>query len=157
MEPHAQHSSETETACIFCQIIDRKAPSSIVYEEEKIISFMTLRPTRPGECLIIPKAHIDHFTDIPDELAAHMMVTAQRIGRKMLQEFPGDRIGMIVHGYGVAHAHLIMFSQQHPDDIVSGRFAKIEEGKVVFDHLQMPLIDRKVLDKHAKRLGRFAE
>ena len=30
---------------------------------------MTLRPTAPGECLVIPKAHIDHFTDIPDDIS----------------------------------------------------------------------------------------
>ena len=31
--------------------------------------------------LVIPKAHIDHFTDIPDDIARRIMVVAQRIGR----------------------------------------------------------------------------
>ena len=113
---------------------------------------MTLRPTRLGECLLIPREHIDHFTDIPDDLAADMMVIAQRIGRKMLSEFEGGRIGMVVHGFGVPHAHLIVFPQHDISDITSGRFAKIEDGKIVYDHKQIPMLDREVLDEHAGRL-----
>jgi Virulence protein RhuM family/HIT domain len=46
---------------------------------------------RQGECLVIPKAHIDHFTDIADDLAQRIMVVAQRIGRRMRSAFPLER------------------------------------------------------------------
>jgi len=132
--------------CPFCEIVAGKAPVSIVYEDKQIMCFMTLRPTRLGECLIIPKQHIDHFTDIADKQAAHIMTIAQRVGRKMLARFEGDRIGMVVHGYGVAHAHLIVLPQQDIYDITSARFAKIENGSVMFDHSQIEMLDRAVLD-----------
>jgi histidine triad (HIT) family protein len=102
--------------------------------------------------MIIPREHIDHFTDIPDDLAAHIMIIAQRVGRKMQGQFDGKRIGMVVHGFGVPHAHLILIPQHDIRDITSGRFAKVEDGKVMFDHNQLPLLGKTVLDEHAERL-----
>lgn len=93
---------------------------------------MTLRPTAPGECLVIPKAHIDHFTDIPDEVAQRIMVVAQRIGRRMRSAFPLERVGFLAHGYGVAHAHLIIVPQPGPHHLTSDRFARIVDGRVAF-------------------------
>ena len=81
-----------------------------------------------------------------------MMVIAQRIGRKMLREFEGERIGMVVHGFGVPHAYLIVFPQHDISDITSGRFTKIEDGKIVYDHKQIPMLEREVLDEYAARL-----
>jgi len=138
--------------CIFCEIVAARAPASVVYEDDQAMCFMTLRPARFGECMVIPKSHIDHFTDIPNELAAHIMLIAQKVGRKMLTEFDSDRIGMVVHGYGVPHAHLIILPQQETSDITSGRFALIRDGEIVFDHSQLPELDRSVLDAHAVRL-----
>jgi histidine triad (HIT) family protein len=138
--------------CIFCDIVAGRSPASVVYADDQAMCFMTCRPTRLGECMVIPRKHIDHFTDIPDELAAHMMVIAQRISRKMLSQFEGNRIGMVIHGFGVPHAHLILLPQQDTTDITSGRFAKIEAGKIVYDHKQIQMLDREVLDEHAARL-----
>jgi len=114
---------------------------------------MTLQPTAAGECLVIPNSHIDHFTDVPDPLAAHIVTIAQRIGRRMRSVFPLQRVGYLVHGYGVAHAHLIIIPQQGPHHLTSDRFARVEDGKVVFDLSQIPTADRQTLDDHAKLLA----
>ncbi len=138
--------------CTFCDIIAGDAPASLVHEDDKCLVFMTLRPTRPGECTIIPKDHIDHFTDIPDELAAHIMITAQYIGRNMMRQLSPLRVGMVVHGFGVAHAHLILVPQHDPHDIASGRHASIEEGHIKFSNHHIPVCDRKELDRIATLL-----
>jgi histidine triad (HIT) family protein len=113
---------------------------------------MTLRPTAPGECLVIPRVHVDHFTDVPEDLAAHMMRIAHRLGRRMRATFPVDRVGMLVHGYGVAHAHLIIVLQQGPHHITSDRMASVRDGRVVFTHELLPVVNRTTLDEHAQRL-----
>ncbi len=92
--------------CIFCQIIAGQAPASRVFEDDRIIAFMTFRPTRKGECTVLPKEHIDHFTDIRDDLAARIMVVSQKINRRMMAVLSPLRIGMVIHGFGVPHAHL---------------------------------------------------
>ena len=67
--------------CVFCEIAARRAPCSRVYEDESCLGFMGIRPINPGELMLIPKQHIDHFCDIPDALSVHIMTLAQRFSR----------------------------------------------------------------------------
>jgi histidine triad (HIT) family protein len=140
-------------ACVFCDIIAGRAPASFVYRDDRIAAFMTLQPTAAGECLIIPNEHIDHFTDVPDAVAAHIMAVAQRIGRRMRDVFSLQRVGYLVHGYGVAHAHFILVPQQGPHHLTSDRFARIDNGRIVFDLSQLPAASRATLDEHARLLS----
>jgi len=117
------------------------------------MAFMTLRPFAPGECTVIPREHIDHFTDVPDDMAARIMVAAQRIGRRMRTVFTPQRVGMVVHGYGVPHAHLIVVPQHGPFDITSGRYAYLENGQIAFGMKNIPLAARSTLDEHARLLS----
>lgn len=141
-------------SCVFCEIIKGNEPASVFYEDDDCIGFMGIRPIRTGECMIIPKEHIDHFTDIGDDLAAHIVMIAQRVGRKMLEvlEPAPKRIGYVVHGFGVAHAHFIIVPQHEEDDIISGRHLKLEEGKILADETVNPLAPRGELDKVASLL-----
>ena len=140
-------------SCVFCQIVAKQAPASFVYDDEMIAAFMTLQPTAPGECLVIPKAHVDHFTDLSDDIAQRIMLVAQRIGRRMKEAFPCERVGYLVHGYGVAHAHFIIVPQQGPHHLTSDRFARIADGKIVFDLSRVPVAERATLDENARLLS----
>ena len=140
-------------SCVFCEIVAGRAPASFVYRDEMVSAFMTIQPTATGECLVIPNEHIDHFTDIPDAVAEHIMGVAQKIGRRMREVFPLQRVGFLVHGYGVAHAHLILVPQQGPYHLASDRFARVEEGRVVFDLSLLPIVARSTLDEHARMLS----
>jgi histidine triad (HIT) family protein len=139
--------------CNFCEIVAERAPASFVYRDELVSAFMTLQPTAPGECLIVPNAHVDHFTDVPDPIAAHIMTVAQHLGRRMRAAFPLQRVGYLVHGYGLAHAHFVIIPQQGPHHLTSDRLARIVDGEVVFDLSRIPALDRKTLDAHARLLA----
>jgi len=139
--------------CIFCEIVAERAPASFVYRDELVSAFMTLQPTAPGECLVIPNAHVDHFTDVPELTAARIMTVAQQIGRRMRTVFSPQRVGYLVHGYGVAHAHFIIVPQQGPHHLTSDRFAHIVGGQIVFDLSRVATADRQTLDAHARLLA----
>jgi histidine triad (HIT) family protein len=140
-------------ACVFCEIIAGREPASFVYRDDLVAAFMTLQPTAPGECLIIPNDHIDQFTDVPDDVAARIMRVAQHLGRRMREVFEVQRVGYLVHGYGVAHAHFIIVPQQGPHHLTSDRFARIENDRVVFDLTRIAVADRATLDEHARQLS----
>lgn len=139
--------------CVFCEIVAGRAPASVIHEDNVLIAFMGIQPTAPGECLIIPRAHIDHFTDVPDAVAERIIVAAQRIGRAMRVLFRAERVGYLVHGYGVPHAHLILVPQHGPHHLTSDRFARVDDGRVVFDLSTIPLADRTTLDRQAAALA----
>jgi histidine triad (HIT) family protein len=139
-------------ACVFCAIVAGREPASFVYDDERICAFMTIHPTRPGEFVVIPKAHIDHFCDMPDDLSAHLCVVAQRLSRTLRERLQPQRVGWVVHGYGVAHAHLIVVPQHDASDIVSGRHVVVDHGAIRFTAEHLPTPPREELDRLAKLL-----
>ena len=137
-------------SCVFCGIVAGREPASVIFEDEVIMAFMGIRPIRLGECIVIPKRHIDHFTDIDDETAQRIMVIAQHIGRQIREVFKPQRVGMVVHGYGVPHAHLLLVPQHDPYDFTSARLAYLENGEISFGMKNVSFADRATLDEYAQ-------
>src|SRR5256885_3711689 len=94
--------------CVFCEIVAGNAPASVIYQDAWLMAFMTLRPTAPGECLIIPKAHVDHFTDLDDDMSRRIMSVAQRIGRRLRHEFKPLRVGIDRKSIRLNSSHLVI-------------------------------------------------
>ena|SRR3990167_7392285 len=138
--------------CIFCKIIAREEPASFVYEDDEIIGFMNNRPVHAGECLLIPKHHIDHFTDMDEKLATHIMEIAQRLAARIKEKIKPQRIGYVVAGYGVTHAHLIIIPQYHTNDITCQHFAVLKNGEIHFSDQYIPLATRNDLDDVANKI-----
>ena len=139
--------------CKFCRIVSGGLPASVIHQDDDVMALMNIRAVNKGECMVIPKNHIDHFTDIPDDLAAKILSVAQRIGRNILVRYKAERIGYVVHGYGVRHAHIIIVPQHDPNDITSGKFVRVVNGQLQFSAQYLPLIPREELDTMAKELG----
>ncbi|HET6893015.1 MAG TPA: HIT family protein, partial [Pyrinomonadaceae bacterium] len=143
---------KSNPTCIFCKIVERTAEASVIYEDDQIMAFMTLRQINPGEFLIIPKQHIDHFCDIADGLSCHIITHAQRLSRNLRERFKPQRVGLVVHGYGVPHAHLVVVPLHDASDIVSAKYAYIEDGQIKFSEDLVPEEPRSELDRLAKVL-----
>ena len=137
-------------SCIFCKIVAGQLVSSKVYEDEEILAFMDIQPVRQGQVLVIPKQHIDHFSDIPDALAFRIYRTTHALLKAVREVVRPGRMGLVIHGYGVPHAHVVIVPQQHQDDITSGRMADIENGRVIFTIKKLPLVPREELDQLAQ-------
>lgn len=139
-------------SCIFCKIIAAEAESSKIYEDDDILAFMDVFPVRRGQVLVIPKTHIDHFSDLPEDLATKVFQKAHEISKKARIKLKPERMGLIIHGYGVAHAHIIILPLHDKDDITHANQAKIKDGKVIFTMEDYKMADREELDKLAKEL-----
>lgn len=53
--------------CIFCKIIKKEIPSSIVYEDDEILAFNDINPLAPVHILVIPKKHITSLAHMEKE------------------------------------------------------------------------------------------
>ena len=65
--------------CIFCQIIRKEAPASIVYEDEQVVAFLSNHPVNVGHTLVAPKKHYVNIYEIPEEEAAYLFRIVKRI------------------------------------------------------------------------------
>ncbi len=52
--------------CIFCQILDNKIPSHIVYKDELVTAFLDIQPLNDGHVLIIPNKHSKFISQVDD-------------------------------------------------------------------------------------------
>ena len=50
--------------CLFCRIVKREIPASIVYEDERILAFNDINPQAPTHVLVIPKRHIESLNTL---------------------------------------------------------------------------------------------
>jgi len=53
--------------CIFCKIVNKEIPSTMVYEDEYVCAFKDLHPVAPVHVLVIPKVHIKDLESINEE------------------------------------------------------------------------------------------
>jgi histidine triad (HIT) family protein len=71
--------------CIFCKIVRRESPASIVYEDAATLAFMDIRPMLPGHTLVIPKAHAAYLEDLPEESSGPILKTAKKVAAALRQ------------------------------------------------------------------------
>jgi histidine triad (HIT) family protein len=124
---------------VFSRILAGELPGRIVAEDDVAAALLTIAPLTPGHTLVVPRAEIDHWTDLPPELAAHLMLLAQRVGVALREEFPERRrVGLLIAGLEVPHAHLHVFTLD-------------AESEIRLDHVDTAP-DPAVLDDIATRL-----
>jgi histidine triad (HIT) family protein len=93
-------------ATLFTRIIDGEIPGRFVWADDTCVAFSTIAPIAPGHTLVVPRAEVDHWIDLDDDVAAHLMVVARAIGAAQMDAFHPARIGMIIAGMEVPHTHL---------------------------------------------------
>ena len=56
----------TDPDCLFCKIVAGEIPSTRVFEDDKVLSFMDINPVGEGHLLVIPRNHYPTIFDIPE-------------------------------------------------------------------------------------------
>ena len=104
-------------ATIFSKIISGEIPCYKVAEDDRCLSFLDIRPIVFGHTLVIPKVEVDYIFDMDDEYLAHMHVFAKRVARVLKEEVSCIRIGVMVAGLEVPHAHIHLVPMQSIGDL----------------------------------------
>ena len=93
--------------CIFCRVISGELPSHTIFEDDKVIVFMSLE----NHPLVVPKLHIQDIFELDDEHAAAVMQTAVRVAKATKAATGCDGITLsqangAAAGQDVFHFHL---------------------------------------------------
>jgi len=91
---------------IFTRIIEGELPAHFVYRDDRCVAFMSINPLQRGHALVVPIAEVDHWLDLDPDLAAHLMVVAQRVGQAQQEAFDPRRVGLMIAGLEVPHVHI---------------------------------------------------
>jgi len=71
--------------CLFCKIINREIPATIVYQDERIVAFNDINPQAPTHVLVVPRRHIatlNELTADDDQLAGEVVRRAAAIAKE---------------------------------------------------------------------------
>ena len=93
-------------ASLFTRIIQGEIPCHKIYEDENCFAFLEIRPINPGHTLVVPKKEVDYIFKVDDELLGRMMVFAKRIAPAIEKAVACKRLGIMVAGLEVPHAHI---------------------------------------------------
>ena len=98
--------------CLFCKIVDKKIPSEIVFESDKLLAFKDIDAQAPVHILIIPKEHITTTNDLSNkhkELLGDILLTAKKLASDY--DIAEDGYRMVFNcnkggGQAVYHIHM---------------------------------------------------
>ncbi len=117
-------SAETKD-CVFCKIIAGVVPSDIVYENERTLALLDIRPSNKGHVLVLPKEHYADVFDIPDDVLCAVARTGKLVAEALKKAVGTEGVNLIMNNGDVAgqiifHAHLHVLPRFRDD----GVFAK---------------------------------
>jgi len=98
--------------CLFCRIIERDIPSSIVYEDDRVLAFNDINPQAPTHVLVVPKRHIDSLNALApgdDAIVGELVRRAAAIAKERGISAGGYRTVFNTNrdaGQTVFHIHL---------------------------------------------------
>lgn len=104
-------------ATIFSKIVAGQIPSYKVAEDDRFFAFLDINPLMKGHTLVIPKQEVDYIFDVDDDTLAHMMVFAKRVAKAIEQVVPCKRVGVVVLGLEVPHAHIHLIPLNSEADV----------------------------------------
>lgn len=96
----------TETACVFCRIVEGRAPAHVVWSDAEHVAFLDTRPITAGHVLLIPRAHVPWVDRLAPEAHARLFARVRALAGPVAAAAGAPHAGIAVEGYGVPHAHV---------------------------------------------------
>lgn len=96
-------------ATLFTKIIDGEIPGQLIWKDEVCAAFLDIEPLTAGHALVVTREEVDHWLDLPAQTVHHLMDVAQTVGRAQQAVFDSPRVGVVIQGFEVPHAHVHVF------------------------------------------------
>lgn len=108
--------------CIFCAIVEGRAPAEVVFEDEETMAFMDINPANPGHTLVVPKQHVRDIYELDEETAAAVMRTAVRVARAIKAVLQPEGMNLLqsngrAGGQAVFHFHMHIVPRWYGDGL----------------------------------------
>lgn len=111
--------------CVFCKIVAKQIPASVVHEDEHTLAFMDLGQVNPGHVLVALKAHAENLYALDDSQAAAVFRASARVARAIRAAFQPQ--GLSVYqangkpaGQTVFHFHVHLVPRHEGDGMTLG-------------------------------------
>jgi histidine triad (HIT) family protein len=128
-------------ATIFTRIIQGEIPAYKVAEDENFLAFLDISPVAKGHTLVIPKKEVDYLFDLEDELFSGLQLFAKKVAIGLKKAVPCLKVGVLVLGLEVPHAHIHLIPMQNEGDVLNFS-KKVNLGKEEFEALRQEISEK---------------
>ena len=110
------------TECVFCKIVTKQLPATVVHEDEHTLAFLDIAQVNPGHVLIALKAHSENIYGLDEAQAAAIFGPAARLARAIHDVFSPHGLSVYqangtAAGQQVFHFHVHLIPRYNGDDV----------------------------------------
>jgi len=102
---------------IFTRIINGEIPCHKIWEDENFFAFLDINPIQPGMTLLVPKTEISDGFEMADDAYCAWMLAAKKLIPAIKTAAGSERVGLVIEGLEVPHAHIKLIPISHPNDL----------------------------------------
>lgn len=106
-------------ASIFSKIVQGEIPAYKVAEDENFLAFLDISPVAKGHTLVIPKKEVDYLFDLDDNTYSGLHLFAKKIAAGLKKAIPCEKVGVLVLGLEVPHAHIHLIPMKTEADVLN--------------------------------------
>ncbi|WP_321288588.1 HIT family protein [uncultured Sunxiuqinia sp.] len=106
-------------ASLFTKIVNGEIPAYKVAEDENFLAFLDISPTAKGHTLVIPKKEVDYLFDLDEETYTGLNLFARKVATGLKEAIPCVKVGMMVLGLEIPHAHIHLVPMQSERDLLN--------------------------------------
>ena len=99
---------------IFTKIIKGEVPSEFIYQDDTAVVILTIEPLTEGHMLVIPRTQVDDLWELDDATYRHLWNVARMMTTRLRRAYDYERVGAVVEGFAVPHAHIHVFGYEQP-------------------------------------------
>jgi len=108
--------------CVFCKIAKGEIPSTKLFEDEKVLSFLDIAPAAKGHALVITKQHYKSLLDVPLEELKEMIFAVQKIGAAVVKATEAEGFNVLQSngkeaGQIIPHVHFHIIPRKKGDNL----------------------------------------
>jgi histidine triad (HIT) family protein len=106
--------------CVFCRIVAKEIPSTLVYEDEHTLAFMDIGQVNPGHVLVALKKHAENIFALEDAQAAAVFRASAKVARAIRGAFEPQGLSVYqangaAAGQTVFHLHIHLVPRHEGD------------------------------------------
>ena len=104
--------------CIFCDIVNKKNSSYMIYENELIAAILDIDPINEGHILLITKNHYLDLDEIPENEVTEIFQCAKKIVKALKKVYQLNGYSIMQNGghfNDIGHFHLHIFPRYCSD------------------------------------------
>lgn len=113
--------------CIFCDIIDHKIPSSVVYEDDKVLAILDISQVTYGHTLVMPKKHVRNIIEADEETVTDCIKAAKKLAAQIVTNTKANGVNVLTNcgeaaGQSVDHLHFHIIPRYDENDAIDLKF-----------------------------------